>query len=256
MNIKQKILYPLFACGFFGVLALMINQYAIQQESSIRNLEVSINKNRTIASSMQEFVSNTINYEMNASSYYQGIQSRFFTLMNPKLNFISKGICNEEGTGHLIEESNKSICNDFQDSIENIRSDLRNYLRIIRYEISTTYKDLILITGKIGETESLLNKSLNELDSLINTISDKNNVDEIFNNDEDLLMALNYLSQIRIFINQYSLEIDSKSVDFDEQVMEMMNFRQQLLLVAVLLQIISLICLLFFFKQFLASRHD
>ena len=46
------------------------------------------------------------------------------------------------------------------------------------------------------------------------------------------------------------------SVDFDEQVMEMMNFRQQLLLVAVLLQIISLICLLFFFKQFLASRHD
>ena len=43
-------------------------------------------------------------------------------------------------------------------------------------------------------------------------------------NDEDLLMALDYLSQIRIFINQYSLEIDSKSVDFDEQVMEMMNF--------------------------------
>ena len=155
-----------------------------------------------------------------------------------------------------ISRKSKSICNDFQDSIENIRSDLRNYLRIIRYEISTTYKDLILITGKIGETESLLNKSLNELDSLINTISDKNNVDEIFNNDEDLLMALNYLSQIRIFINQYSLEIDSKSVDFDEQVMEMMNFRQQLLLVAVLLQIISLICLLFFFKQFLASRHD
>ena len=243
------------ACGVFGALSLMTNQYAIQQESSIRNTEVLINKNRTITSSMQEFVSKTINYEMTTINYYNGIQSRFFTLYNPKLNFLSKGICNEKGAGNLIEENNRSVCKNFQDSIENIRSDLRNYLKIISYEISTSYRDLLLIAGEINETKSLLDESLNGINNLLNTISDENNTNAIFNNDETLLVAMNHLSQLRFFINQRSIEMDSKTVDLDEMVMEKMNFRQQLLLVAVLLQIISLIFLLYFFKQFLTDRY-
>ena len=254
MKSENSILYSVIACGIFGVLSLMTNQIAIQQESSIRNLDVEVNKNRTATIAMQEFVSKTINFEITTDNFYNSIQSRFFTLNNPKYSFLSKGVCSLGGTGTFIEESDKSVCTNFQDSHKNFSIDLKNYLRILTYEVTTSVEDLTLITGKIEETDILMGKFLDGIDEFINGIYLEDYPDAIFNDDEILKTAMDHLSKMRLMINQKSMDMDFKTIDLDERVTEKMSLRQILLLVGVLLQIISLIFLLYFFKIFLVSN--
>jgi len=251
MKSENSILYSLIACGIFSVLSLMTNQIAIQQESSIRNLDVEVNKNRAATIAMQEFVSKTINFETTTDNFYNSISSRFFTLNNPKYSFLSKGVCSLGGTGTLIEESDKTVCTNFQDSHENFSIDLKNYLRILVYEVATSFEDLTLITGKIEEANILKGKFADGVYEFINGISLEDYPDAIFNDDEILKAVMDHLSGMRLMINQKSMDMDSKTIDLDERVTAKMNLRQILLLVGVLFQITSLIFLLYFFKLFL-----
>ena len=86
MKNNKTLLHLLIACGLFGALSIMLNQYAIQQESIIRNNQIETNKKQLIATSMKSFVSKIINIEMTSNNYYNSIQSRFFVIKTPKLN--------------------------------------------------------------------------------------------------------------------------------------------------------------------------
>ena len=252
MPSSKSIVRYLVLCGVFSALSIMVNQYAIQLESDIRNTQLDLDKKRLIISSMRSFESKNINVELSILNFYHSIQSRFMAIKNPKLNFLAKGICSE---GRLVNRNNVPECENFHDSDELIENDLNDFLKIISYEMNSSFNDLIMIAGEIEGTRTLLGEFTNKQDEFIKTISDKSTPNSIFNEDEILREGIIKLSELRMLVNEKTKDMDQDYTNTDETLVNLMNFRQKLLLSAVLLQLISLVFLLIFFKLYISNYY-
>ena len=158
---SKSIIRYLVLCGIFGAFSIIVNQYAIQLESDIRNTQMDLDKKRLIIASMRSFESKNINVEVSVLNFYHSIQSRFMAIKNPKLNFLSKGICSE---GRLVNINDAPECENFHDSNELIENDLNDFLEIISYEMNSSFNDLTMIAGEIEGIRTLLDEFTNKQD--------------------------------------------------------------------------------------------
>ena len=74
----------LVVSGILGVLALMLDQYAIQQETPIRTAQLETDKNYTYSIFMKNYSTTSTNIELIGGNYHKTVLSRFMIIKNPK----------------------------------------------------------------------------------------------------------------------------------------------------------------------------
>ena len=246
---RKFLIYALVLSGAFGTIALMLDQYAIQQESGIRYTQIEANESQSNSIMMKNFSATSSAAETSGLRLYKSIQARYLILYDYELSFLNENIPGQVET--CQNKANSPPCLNNEDNIDHINEDLLRFISIITSNIKSEFE---FLTSRIGELEGAkvyMENFLNNMDKLEQAILKSDYPDAVFNNDEIFNTGLKNLGDLRMLVVEESKQTDLETFDLKVEVSEAMSFRQKLLLSAVFFQIASLMCLLYFFRKFL-----
>jgi len=244
---RKFLIYALVLSGALGTIALVLDQYAIQQESGIRYTQLEAIESQSNSIMMKNFSATSSAVETSGLRLYKSIQARYLILY--ELSFLNDNISGQVET--CQNKANSPPCLNNEDNIDHINEDLLRFISIISSNIKSEFE---FLTSRIGELEGAkvyMENFLNNMDKLEQAILKSDYPDAVFNNDEIFNTGIYNLGELRMLVVEESKQTDLETFDLKIEVSEKMSFRQKLLLSAVFFQIASLMCLLYFFRKFL-----
>ena len=245
---NRLLFFLIIVSGFLGFCALIIDQIAIQQESSVRSHQIQTQQTQVESIFLKNFSSSTLKIEMSANNFYESVQSRFLVISSPKLFDLNQNDC--------PDSENYKDWGCFHDSLENLKKDYFRFHAFATDLVEEEYDAMIMYSGEIKGSREILNKFLERMEEFKIKIDISEDQKAIYNDDETYLSALNYLSSLRMLIDQESTKRDIESIEMLDLTSKLMAYKQTLLLVAIFFQICSLIVILYFFKKFLLLFPD
>lgn len=233
--------------AFFGATALAIDQYAIQRESVIRSAQTSNYQLETSSNMLKTYVGHLAESEQLFMNFNQSIITRLGIMFYEEMNFLN--------TQEFTENCEESFCISFVDSKEIVTTDILIFIEKLK---ETTFDNVVSLRIFMDDLE-VLDTPLDELIKSLTLSEDRfvssgaeAQIPEITQNLGLLLDDfLSHSYALRRAIEKKSDAMHEKTITERAFISQLMSKRQILLLIGVFFQVLSLICLLIFFRNFL-----
>jgi len=246
-GISEILIRCLIFSGCFGATALLIDQYAIQQESMIRSTQTSNYQLETNSNMLKNYVGHLAESEQLFMNFNQSIITRLGIMLYEEMNFLN--------TQEFTENCEEPFCITFVDSKEIAITDILIFIEKLK---ETTFDNVVSLRIFMDDLE-VLDILLDDLIKALTFSEDRfvssgaaAQIPEISQNLGLLLDDfLSHSYALRQAIEQKSDSMHEKTITERAFISQLMSKKQILLLIGVFFQVLSLICLLIFFRHFL-----